>query len=128
VKKTVSILLFSAYLISATEIYQILKLPLLLEHYNEHKFLNEGTTLWSFLIIHYTNNDIKYADYEEDMRLPFKSHEGCANALSLSFIQNFTSIKIRNLFEKERKIYVISNDNILNSTYLSTIWQPPKFS
>jgi len=127
VKKTLSILLLSAYLISSTEFSQMLKLPLLLEHFNEHKTWNEGTTLWSFMIMHYTNNDVKYADHDKDMKLPFKSKEGSLNSLSLSFIQNFTSIKLGNPFERELKIYRILNDHVFNSTFLSTIWQPPKF-
>jgi hypothetical protein len=99
VRKTLSILLLSAYLISSTELSQILKLPLLLEHFNEHKTWNEGTTLWSFMIMHYTNNDVKYADHDKDMKLPFKSKEESLNSLSLSFIHNFTSIKLVNPFE-----------------------------
>jgi hypothetical protein len=122
-----SILLLSAYLISSTEFSQMLKLPLLLEHLNEHKTLNEGTTLWSFMMMHYTNNDVKYADHDKDMQLPFKSKEGSLNILSLSFIQNFTSIKLVNPFERELKIYMIHNDHIFKSTFLSNIWQPPKF-
>ncbi len=106
----------------------MLKLPLLLEHFNEHKTWNEGTTLWSFMIMHYTNNDVKYADHDKDMQLPFKSKEGSLNSLSLSFIQNFTSIKLGNPFERELNIYRIHNDHLFNSTFLSTIWQPPKFS
>ena len=121
-----SILLLSAYLISSTEISQMLKLPLLLEHFNEHKSLNEGLTLWSFMVMHYTNNDVKYADHDKDMQLPFKSKEGSLNILSVSFIQNFTSIKIINPFERELKIYMIKNDHVFNSTFLSNIWQPPK--
>ncbi len=120
-------MLLSAYLISSTEFSQMLKLPLLLEHFNEHKTWNEGTTLWSFMIMHYTNNDVKYADHDKDMKLPFKSKEGSLNSLSLSFIQNFTSIKLGNPFERELKIYRILNDHLFNSTFLSTIWQPPKF-
>jgi hypothetical protein len=126
VRKTLSILLLSAYLISSTELSQILKLPLLLEHFNEHKTWNEGTTLWSFMIMHYTNNDVKYADHDKDMRLPFKSNEGSVNIFSLSFIQNFTTVKLINPFEREINSYLIHNDHLINFTFFSNIWQPPK--
>jgi hypothetical protein len=121
-----SLLLLSAYLISITEFYQMLKLPLLLEHFYEHKNLNEGTTLWSFMIMHYTNNDVKYADHDKDMRLPFKSNEGSVNIFSLSFIQNFTTVKLINPFEREINSYLIYNDHLINFTFFSNIWQPPK--
>jgi hypothetical protein len=126
VKKLISILLISSFLISSTEFYQILKVPFLLEHFKEHKSLNEGTTFWSFLSMHYSNNDIKYADYEKDMRLPFKSSEGSLHLLSISFINYFSTTKLHKPFAKTLKTYKIFNDHKFQSSYLSNIWQPPK--
>ncbi len=125
-KKLISILLISSFLISSTEFYQILKVPFLLEHFKEHKSLNEGTTFWSFLSMHYSNNDIKYADYEKDMRLPFKSSEGSLHLLSISFINYFSTTKLHKPFAKTLKTYKIFNDHKFQSSYLSNIWQPPK--
>jgi hypothetical protein len=126
VKKLISILLISSFLISNTELYQILKVPFLLEHFKEHKSLNEGTTFWSFLSMHYSNNDIKYADYDKDMRLPFKSSEGSLYHLSISFINYFSTTKLHKPFAKTLKTYQIFNDHKFQSSYLSNIWQPPK--
>lgn len=125
-KKFVSIFLISAYLISTTEFYQVLKIPLLAEHFNEHKTLNEGTTFWNFLIMHYTNNDVKYADNDKDMRLPFKSHEGSVHNVILSFIDNpVLNILIKPVVT-DLDEYKPQEDKYFNSTYLSNIWQPPK--
>jgi len=121
-----SILLLSAYLISSTEFYQMLKLPLLLEHFNEHKTLNEGTTLWSFMIMHYTNNDVKYADHDQDMRLPFKSHEGSVHTLILTFIHQTVTHIISKPAELDLREYKLKKVIFFNSAYLSNIWQPPK--
>jgi len=126
VKKLISILLITSILISGTEFYQIFKVPFLLEHFKEHKALNQGTTFWSFLTIHYSNNDIKYADYDKDMRLPFKSNEGSLHILSLSFIQYTSNTKLYKPFTETLKIYKVFNDHEFQSNYLSTIWQPPK--
>ena len=125
-KKLISILLISSFLISLTEFYQILKFPILVEHFKEHKTLNEGTTFWSFLIMHYSDNDVKYADYEKDMRLPFKSNDGSLNMLSLSFIHYSSSNKINKPIEIDLKVYKVYNVNKFQTTYLSNIWQPPK--
>ena len=125
-KKLISILLISSFLISLTEFYQILKFPILVEHFKEHKTLNEGTTFWSFLIMHYSDNDVKYADYEKDMRLPFKSNDGSLNMLSLSFIHYSSSNKINKPIEIDLKVYKVYNVNKFQTTYLSNIGQPPK--
>ena len=97
-----------------------------MEHFKEHKTLNEGTTFWSFLIMHYSDNDVKYADYEKDMRLPFKSNDGSLNMLSLSFIHYSSSNKINKPIEIDLKVYKVYNVNKFQTTYLSNIWQPPK--
>ncbi|WP_276361693.1 hypothetical protein [Daejeonella sp. H1SJ63] len=126
-KKAISILLLSAFLISTTELYQILKLPLLIEHFAEHKRLNEGTTLWTFLKIHYSNNNIRYGDYDKDMRLPFKSHDGCVNILSPTFAPTLYSYKVAKPFESEINTFKAQYKIFFKSAYLSNIWQPPRF-
>lgn len=127
-KKLFSILLISAYLISTTEFYQVLKLPLLAEHFNEHKSLNQGTTFWDFLVMHYTNNDIKYADHDKDMRLPFKSHEGSIHNIILTIINNNPQIlALTKPIVIDLNEYNLQENISFKSTYLSNIWQPPKY-
>lgn len=125
-KKLFSIVIISAYLISTTEFYQVLKIPMLAEHFFEHKSLNNGTTLWDFLIMHYTNNDVIYADHEKDMRLPFKSHEGSVHSIILTFIHNSPVQEIIKPLIIDLNEYNLQENICFNSTYLSNIWQPPK--
>jgi hypothetical protein len=125
-KKAISILLLTAFLISTTELYQILKLPLLIEHFSEHKQMNEGTTLWVFLKIHYSNNDVTYGDYDKDMRLPFKSHDGCVNTVSPTSAPTLYSYKVIKPVESEINTFKVQYKIFFTSSYLSNIWQPPK--
>lgn len=127
-KKLIPILLISVYLISTTEFYQLLKIPLLAEHFNEHKSLNEGTTFWNFLVMHYSNNDIEYADNDKDMRLPFKSNEGSLHSINSSIIHHTNSnAVIKPVLVLNLKEYKPKEDIFFNSTYHSNIWQPPKY-
>ena len=82
-KKWVSILLLSLYLLSTTELNQLLKLPVLIEHYLEHKNLNPEMTLVAFFKMHY-DHPVKDADYKTDRKLPFIIH----STLSLVFTLN----------------------------------------
>ena len=66
-----AILLLALLTITQTPLGQLIKLPVLIEHYNKHK-LHDGVSLLGFLKDHYTSehND---ADQPEDERLPFKT-------------------------------------------------------
>lgn len=48
VRKTVAILFTAIYLLGATEASQLLKLPVLVQHYYEHKAGNVSVTLLLF--------------------------------------------------------------------------------
>ncbi len=125
-KKLVSILFLSIYLISTTELHQLSKLPLLIEHFGEHKQKNSALTFLDFLNIHYSGETKKDADHEKDMQLPFKSHDGCAT----TFIVANVPPTISNIVLKEFSESIISfsslEDCCVSSSYLSSIWQPPK--
>lgn len=124
-KKTGAILFLLIYLFTATEFAQMLKLPVLWQHYKEHKQSNTAVSFVSFLQMHYFNGDIKDADYERDMKLPFKTH-------SQNHLSDITSIVPRITSEIQIPVYnhfktiIPADDNGLNSTYLSAVWQPPK--
>ena len=124
-KKLISILLLSLYLVSTTELYQFLKVPVLIEHYLEHKEQNPKLTIGSFFKIHY-DNPVKDSDYTTDQKLPFVSHEAhfiivCTPATPFTFQifgkESNPIIKSKQTFYKS----IFYNKDILNS-----IWQPPK--
>ncbi len=125
VKKLISILLLSLYLVSTTELYQFLKVPVLIEHYMEHKEQNPKLTIGSFFKIHY-DNPVKDSDYTKDQQLPFVSHEA-------HLVVVFTPVTPLTLFfsEKENNQIIKSNPTFYKSIFynkdiLNSIWQPPK--
>lgn len=124
-KRLISILLLSLYLVSTTELYQLLKIPFLIEHYIQHKSLSPGMSFGAFLKIHY-DNPVKDNDYDQDQKLPFVSH---GSLLSVVFTVNsiadfyFTEKALHSLeIKKSFYISILYNKEILNS-----IWQPPRF-
>jgi hypothetical protein len=116
----------SIYLISLTELNQLVKFPLLVKHFIEHKEKDGNLSLWAFLDMHYAHGDVKDADYDEDMKLPFKSHGGCVNSFSMAFIPNDVFNPFTKPAFKETKTYSVYQEDFLKSAYLSFIWQPPK--
>jgi hypothetical protein len=84
VRKTVAILFTALYLFGATEASQLFKLPVLIQHYYEHKANNASVTLYAFLQMHYLGNDNDDTDNMRDQALPFKTMDDCCVMASTS--------------------------------------------
>lgn len=78
-KRTLSILFLLVYINSFTELHEVMRLPILLEHYSEHKNLSQEISFWDFLEMHYKTD---VAHDEHDNELPFKVAGHCFNAHS----------------------------------------------
>ncbi len=127
----VTILLLSVYLISTTELGQLLKFPMLVEHYFEHKEKNPEVTVLQFLEIHYAGNHLENhphdEDYKEDQKLPFIIHN---DLLTVSFILSkpiFLEPDALKTYNSSRKKIAVRDEVFIPAIYLSGIWQPPKF-
>lgn len=128
-RRVLTILFLSLYLISTTELGQLLKFPMLVEHYFEHKEKNPQINVMEFLALHYEGNHLENhphdEDYEHDQQLPFIVH---IDVLSVSFVLTppFSfEIETRKLVGKEPKALPL-DDAFSDNNYLSAIWQPPK--
>lgn len=126
-KKLLAISLLSVFLLSTTELYELVKLPVLVEHFIEHKEQDHKMSLWEFLCMHYAHGDVRDADYAQDMKLPFKSHDNCPGANILAFEPNNFNI-IHKPIHKESEAFKIFDEQFLSDPFLSYIWQPPKAS
>jgi hypothetical protein len=124
-KNSFIILLLSVYLISSTELHQLIKLPTLVEHFIEHKKENNNLSLWSFLYMHYASEHGTKSDNEHDSKLPFKSHSECSSqVLTITPLPHHPDF-IKPVFS-EKKDFLMYNENFLSSAHLSSVWQPPK--
>jgi len=126
VKKLISILLLSLYLVSTTELYQLLKIPQLIEHYCEHKALNPEMSLTAFLKTHY-DHPVKDGDYGKDQRLPFIIHSAPL-ALVFTVNQGFSFENRSNFFQqvKSHKIPCCDEDFYCKG-FLNSVWEPPRY-
>ncbi len=123
-KKWISILLLSLYLVSTTELYQLLKIPTLIEHFIEHRGDNSEMTLISFLKMHY-DHPVKDADYQKDQKLPFVAHS-CPLALLFTVNTDFTiEIKKQIILDYHKEISSFY-DLFYDKDASNSIWQPPK--
>jgi len=125
-KKAICILFLGTYLISSTELRQLLKFPLLIQHYFEHKAEDNNITIWKFLSIHYEEATVIDVDYDKDQQLPFKSNDGFSGSVLGSFVPAAFYSIVDKTFKQEAVTHIVSNEDFTSSVYLSSIWQPPK--
>lgn len=126
VKQILAVSLLFIHLFTATELYQLLKFPLLLQHFSEHKQQESDLSFWSFLKVHYADNIVADEDHDQDMKLPFKSDDGCINTSITAVIACPLSEMILKPFTNPTKIFFSYSESFLPSSFLSNIWQPPK--
>lgn len=121
-KKLIVILLLSSYFFSTTELGQLLKVPVLVLHFGDHKE-NDNMSFFEFMNHHYGGHE-QDADWDTDMKLPFMKH---------SDLLQLTVITPKSIFPPhQRKISIYKNqfsfyrDKFIHSSFLESIWQPPK--
>ncbi|MCW5908019.1 MAG: hypothetical protein KIS94_09185 [Chitinophagales bacterium] len=123
-KKAAVVILTALFLVSNTEFHELLKLPLLVVHYIEHKTETPDITIAHFLDIHY-NTETKDDDYKRDSQLPFKSVEHTSPNL-FAFITHYV-VKLPVLhFNTDTELSTYRTP-FISFQLLSNIWQPPKF-
>lgn len=125
-KKSIAILFLSIYLLTTTDAYQLLKMPMIFKHFVEHRQADKNISFLKFLDMHYMHGSPKDKDYHKDMQLPFKSSGDFISVLASEFIPLNEHILLTApvVLVSEKKIAIQQND--LLPSYLASIWQPPK--
>ncbi len=126
-KRLIHILLLCFYLFSTTELQEIARLPVLFQHFFEHKGIDNNITFLSYVESHYNGVPHTDNDEERDNQLPFKTHSLCAaNVLSPALPPSFgLTLKKEYQLLREQKV-ILNNDAVVYSAYAGKIWQPPK--
>ena len=126
-KSFIAILLLSICLGSTSEVHELLKIPILIGHFMEHRSENRQMSFWDFMILHYAKGEVKDADYNKDMRLPFKSlPELTGSILLIALIPELQLPDAKYSFAEAAK-GVDRKDLFIRSGFLTCIWQPPKY-
>lgn len=122
--KILSISFLVVMLILQTPVCQLMKLPVLVEHYFEHKHADgDDTGILDYLAIHYLS-DVKQGDYERDMQLPFKQ-----SSPSFLLIVYFTPRTIELPLSESQPIkrdHSFYHRSFHTTESLAKVWQPPR--
>ena len=124
-KRIIPILFLATVLFSVTPMHQLLKLPVLVQHFFEHKQKDHSLSFTTFINEHYFNGDDKDADYKRDMQLPFKSLDHSVT-LAINALPALNDKVSLNPAENSYISHILIDETLVSSQYLSAIWQPPK--
>lgn len=126
VKVFISRLLLAIYMLSATPCNQLLKLPVLVVHFQEHQHRDASTSFLSFIYHHYAINHADDGDTARDQQLPFQSHDDCGSfQVPIYLFPRFEPLAPRVVILQSEKPSFYSDSDLL-ATYLAAIWQPPQ--
>ena len=121
-KSALSISLLILLVSIQTPLGQLLKLPLLVEHFIRHQN-KEGTSFFGFLQSHYSGNH-KDADLPEDEQLPFKTI--CLYSIDYAVIPASNPAGISHVLNAIKKI--IFPDFFIPQKNASSIFHPPDYT
>lgn len=113
------------YFTATTEASQLLKIPIVLQHYLEHRQANKDMSLLSFLDMHYMHGSPHDDDYDRDMQLPFKKMDHRPNFSPVS-VPVLTEVVLPGIQKHFSPDFIIDNDRNLYCQYHHAIFQPPR--
>jgi hypothetical protein len=116
------------YIFAATELHQLLRLPLLIQHYFEHVNEDTSMTVADFFDMHYAHGIVYDDDFEDDMKLPFKAHE-TVNHINVQVLAEPIKLTFDDLFfqsEFSNDVLISYAQPFIQNPVLNAIWQPPK--
>lgn len=111
-------------LVSQTPLQQMLKLPVLIEHFREHQKESQGISFTSFIQLHYFSGNPKDNDYDRDQQLPFRSDAMIVFDGSVEIPDQYCKVDPLPVYKE--KIYLFLDVATLPSRHGFDIWQPPR--
>lgn len=66
-------MLLSLHLLAFTECHQLLRIPYLMQHFNQHRAADPAMSFSTFIKIHYLGPVMITDDFKQDQQLPFRN-------------------------------------------------------
>lgn len=109
-----------------TSAVQLLKLPVLLEHFAEHQERDSALCFYDFLAMHYWEQEAPDGDADRDMQLPFKKSDGHTPQLQAAQVAvPIVSVRLPLLWG-DRPAYSLTAQTALPETFKGALFKPPR--
>lgn len=124
-RKWTIILLMAVYTFGTTDAYQLLKFPIMLQHFVEHRREDPKMSFIAFLRMHYADKIVVDEDFSRDMQLPFKTAEACCIAATVSMPAQWVSIDVPHPVVLQQAFFLF-DEPVDYSLVHGDIFQPPR--
>jgi hypothetical protein len=120
--KLIAYFLISVFMCANTSIGQLLKVPNLIEHYNEHKngLTTDSISFIDYIVSHYSKNAENNHDHED---LPFKTLDNSSSTLFVFSIITYQIQVVKSIISTQKKFFY---NKSFKSNLIASIWLPPK--
>lgn len=105
-------------------LHELVKLKVLLVHFEETKRVNNNLSFIDFLKMHYETDDNNTADNNRDMELPFKS--GVNVPLTPLVIPTYATTIANIPFFEFKTDYILTNESSYYSNFFKLVFHPPQ--
>ena len=102
--KLIAYFLISVFMCANTSIGQLLKVPNLIEHYNEHKneLTSDSFSFIDYIVSHYSKNAENNHDHED---LPFKTLDNSSSTLFAFSTITYQIQVVKSLISTQKKFF-----------------------
>jgi hypothetical protein len=123
-QRLVSLILIYSIVGITIQLHELIKIPVLINHYSYHSDIARGETILHFLYNHYVQNNEKESskDQQNDSSLPFNSKHSSFAHLIPFIKQEAFAITLISLINNP----VIPDDQAVLHSQYSDIWKPPQ--
>ncbi|MEY4260529.1 MAG: hypothetical protein RL656_1502 [Bacteroidota bacterium] len=126
-KKVVSISFLIVFLLANTELHEVLKVPLLLEHYILHKQEDKNQSFLTFIYKHYVSVQDHFHLQNDHDGLPLKTKD------CIKYNPGIVSFLLIPYARLQEVLYQLKQRIFFKKVFLSNlnqgnIWQPPQIS
>lgn len=125
-KNVLLISLLLIHLLGNTELCQLLRVPKIFEHYQEHQLWNANASFLGFITMHYLGNDGIDGDEDQDKELPFM-HILHQTTLVSTAPPHVCSAVLKRI-NAELKTFTIRDNFNVRPVYTVTLLRPPRMS
>jgi hypothetical protein len=123
-KKVFLWFLLSVFVVTQTPLLELIKIPYLIEHYQEHQTKYGNLNFLAFLKMHYFEEQHSALDNHD--HLPFKSELQHINIILFHFIAPFQILIFSSLSLIIIPVLIKRNNRLIPQYKANLIWQPPK--
>lgn len=127
-RRILALFFLFTFLSANTPFGEVIKLPVLIQHYIEHEELQKNISFLDFLKEHYSNTTSHpvFPQHHHD-NLPLKTLNEHSITIA-SCIPTFKIIFEPIFFESDQTTTPLYQEGNFINNYLSQIWQPPRLS